>query len=173
MKKLYACMAAILMAATTVSAQNPVAPAALQRGDTIAIVSLGSTPKAGVAEDAARALQPWGFHVLIGKNVYACHGMYAGTIEQRLDDFLWALRNPSVKAIISTRGGYGTSLRVAGWKALLAPAVACDEPIKGSKCVIIWWLDQTPLPVFQGIHPSRHLWPPSSSKSPGYQRDCP
>ena len=31
MKKLYACMAAILMAATTVSAQNPVAPAALQR----------------------------------------------------------------------------------------------------------------------------------------------
>ena len=110
MKKLYACMAAILMAATTVSAQNPVAPAALQRGDTIAIVSLGSTPKAGVAEDAARALQQWGFHVLIGKNVYASHGMYAGTIEQRLDDFLWALRNPSVKAIISTRGGYGTSL---------------------------------------------------------------
>ena len=110
MKKVFAWVAASLMAAVTVSAQNPVAPSALQLGDTIAIVSLGSTPKAGVAEDAARVLQQWGFHVLIGKNVYANHGMYAGTVQQRLDDFLWALRNPSVKAIISTRGGYGTSL---------------------------------------------------------------
>lgn len=110
MNKLFVWAAATLMAATTFAAEKPVSPAPLQVGDTVAIVSLGSTPKRGVAEDAANVLRQWGYHVLIGKNVYAEHGMYAGTTDERLSDFLEALRNPSVKAIISTRGGYGTSL---------------------------------------------------------------
>ena len=89
---------------------NPVAPPFLQAGDTIAIVSLGSTPKDGIAEGAAKVLQQWGFNTIIGKNVTAKHAMYAGTVEERLSDLLTALRNPKVKAILSTRGGYGSSL---------------------------------------------------------------
>lgn len=91
-------------------AQTPKAPAFLKKGDTVAILSLASTPKDGVAEAGAAALRQWGFNVVTGKHVYSKHGMYAGTTEERLADFMEALRNPNVKAILSTRGGYGSSL---------------------------------------------------------------
>lgn len=88
----------------------PVAPRALKPGDTIAIISPASAPKAGVAEAGAKVLREWGFNVMMGKNIYSTHGMYAGTTQQRLDDLMAALRNPAVKAIMCTRGGYGSSL---------------------------------------------------------------
>ncbi len=102
--------AAALMAAWAHAALNPVAPAALQPGDTIAIISPGSTPKVGVAEAGARVLEQWGFHAVIGKHAYSNHGMYAGTVGERVADLMEALRDPSVKAIVCTRGGYGSSL---------------------------------------------------------------
>lgn len=92
------------------AASAPVAPQALKPGDTIAIISPASAPKAGVAEAGAKVLKQWGFNVILGNNVYRSHGMYAGTTVQRLDDLMAALRNPAVKAIMCTRGGYGSSL---------------------------------------------------------------
>lgn len=106
-------IALLLMAAMTLGAamaQIPKAPAFLKPGDTVAILSLASTPGEGVAEAGAAALRQWGFNVLVGEHVYSKHGMYAGTTQERLDDFMKALRNPKVKAILSTRGGYGSSL---------------------------------------------------------------
>ena len=71
--------ASIAVAATAQAVINPVAPAALRQGDTIAIISPGSTPKDGVAEAGARVLEQWGFHTVIGAHAYSKHGMYAGT----------------------------------------------------------------------------------------------
>ena len=99
-----------MLALAAQSIVNPVAPPALHPGDTIAILSLGSTPKAGVAEAGASVLEQWGFHVVFGDHIYSNHGMYAGTTGERVADLLTALRDPSVKAIVSTRGGYGSSL---------------------------------------------------------------
>ena len=101
---------ATLAAITMQAALIPVAPAPLHPGDTIAIISPGSTPKDGVAEAGANVLKQWGFNVVIGSHAYSKHAMYAGTTGERLADFLWALRDPSVKAIVCTRGGYGSSL---------------------------------------------------------------
>jgi muramoyltetrapeptide carboxypeptidase len=35
-------------------------------------------------------------------------GRYAGTVAERISDIRWALNDPSIKAIICNRGGYGT-----------------------------------------------------------------
>ena len=102
-----------LCASVAVLAQavvNPVAPPPLQPGDTIAIISPGSTPKMGVAEAGARVLEQWGFHTKIGLHAYSNHAMYAGTTGERVYDLVEALRDPGVKAIVCTRGGYGSSL---------------------------------------------------------------
>ena len=54
-------------------------------------------------------MKEWGFETVIGKNVGKLDaGKYAGTAQERANDFIEALKDPSVKAILSNRGGYGT-----------------------------------------------------------------
>lgn len=45
----------------------------------------------------------------MGKNALNDYHGFAGTIEERLSDLLWALREPSVKAIMCSRGGDGAA----------------------------------------------------------------
>ena len=82
-------------------------PAALQSGDTIALISPASQVKHHYIDAATRRLEEWGFRVLKGEHVYDSYGNFAGTAEQRLSDLRKALCNPDVKAILCTRGGYG------------------------------------------------------------------
>ena len=87
-----------------------VMPAALQPGDKVAIISPASTPGNDNPEKAAATLRAWGFEPVIGQNVLAkCHA-YAGTIDQRCADLRWALNDPDIKAIVCTRGGYGSAM---------------------------------------------------------------
>jgi len=90
--------------------QRIVAPQFLKAGDRVAIISMGSKPGESNPTGAAAVLKEWGFDPVIGQNVLANHHGYAGTIDQRRSDLMWALRDPSIKAIIATRGGYGTSM---------------------------------------------------------------
>lgn len=85
-------------------------PAALKPGDKIAIISPASTPGSDNPEKAAATLRAWGFEPVIGQHVLArCHS-YAGTIEERCADLRWALNDPDIKAIVCTRGGYGSAM---------------------------------------------------------------
>jgi muramoyltetrapeptide carboxypeptidase len=59
-------------------------------------------------------LSGWGLEVRLGADVYARHGYFAGTDEQRLASFNGALRDPAVRAVICTRGGYGAQRIVDG-----------------------------------------------------------
>ena len=87
-----------------------VMPPALKPGDKIAIISPASTPGDKNPELAAATLREWGFEPVIGRHVLAkCH-TYAGTIKERCSDLLWALNDPQIKAIVCTRGGYGSSM---------------------------------------------------------------
>ena len=52
-------------------------------------------------------LQSNGFTVLKSPNLYETHRVTAGTIEQRLSDFRWAMQHPDVDFICFARGGYG------------------------------------------------------------------
>lgn len=85
-------------------------PAALKPGDKIAIISPASTPGDQNPEKAAATLRAWGFEPVIGQHVLSTCHMYAGTIRERCSDLLWALNDPDIKAIVCTRGGYGSAM---------------------------------------------------------------
>lgn len=82
-------------------------PAFLVPGDEVMIIS----PSFCIDEDklasAAGLLSSWGFRVRIGKSAARRYGPFAGTDEERLADFAEATADPSVKAVICSRGGYG------------------------------------------------------------------
>lgn len=82
-------------------------PAYLKKGDKIAIVA--PAKKLPKRIDAAIALfTEWGLEVVIGESVYASHHQFAGSDSLRTKDLQTFLDDPSIKAIISARGGYGT-----------------------------------------------------------------
>lgn len=84
-------------------------PPYLKAGDTVAIVA-----PAGVLDsdtpipDAKKLLESWGLHVKIGPNVFTNGKHFAGNDEQRASDIQAALDDPTISAIWSARGGYGT-----------------------------------------------------------------
>lgn len=60
-------------------------------------------------EKTAEVLRNWGFEPVIGPNVgKIVDGQYAGTVAERVSDIRWALEDPSIKAILCNRGGYGS-----------------------------------------------------------------
>ena len=88
---------------------NCLKPAYLSRGDKVALISPSYfTPMENV-EKTADVLRGWGLEPVIGPNVgKVVDGRYAGTVAERISDIRWALNDPSIKAIICNRGGYGT-----------------------------------------------------------------
>ena len=86
-----------------------VKPAYLQAGDKVALISPSYyTPMENV-DKTAEVLRSWGLVPVVGPNVgKIVDGKYAGTMEERINDIRWAWNDPSIKAIICNRGGYGT-----------------------------------------------------------------
>lgn len=87
-------------------------PARLQVGEEVRLVSPGSPPKPEDVLHTQRILEGWGLQVSLGDNVFNKYGYLAGTDDERLGDMNKALRDPSVRAIVATRGGKG-SYRIA------------------------------------------------------------
>ena len=81
----------------------------LHEGDTIAIISPSSATDTTTINGGIRTLEKWGYHCVVGKNALNDYHGFAGTISERLSDLLWALREPSVKAIMCSRGGDGAA----------------------------------------------------------------
>ena len=90
--------------------KTPKMPPALKAGDKIAIISPASTPGDKNPELAAATLRAWGFVPVIGPHALTRHNSYAGTIDERCADLRWALNDPEIKAIVCTRGGYGSAM---------------------------------------------------------------
>ena len=88
---------------------SQVKPDYLKAGDKVALISPSYyTPMENV-EKTAEVLRGWGLEPVIGPNVgKVVDGRYAGTVAERVSDIRWAMGDPSVKAIICNRGGYGT-----------------------------------------------------------------
>ena len=84
-------------------------PEFLKTGDKVALISPSYfTPMENV-EKTAEVLRGWGLEPVVGPNVgKVVDGRYAGTVAERVSDIRWALNDPSIKAIICNRGGYGT-----------------------------------------------------------------
>ena len=103
--------AACVAATTTIAGAQtmPKAPDFLKKGDTIAVMSLASTPKSEYVDATTNVLKQWGFNVVVSPLALAKEKLYAGTADQRTAELLKYLRDPKVKAIFSSRGGYGSA----------------------------------------------------------------
>lgn len=95
-----------------------IAPPFLRPGDKIAMISPAYFAPEENVDRAAEILHLWGFELTIGPHVRCLDaGRYAGTDEERLADLRAALHDPSVRAILCNRGGYGTFHFVESLKA--------------------------------------------------------
>jgi len=85
-------------------------PPYLKTGDTVAIVAPSGILKerTGEVEQAVALLNSWGLQVVVGKHVFNQANHFAGTDDERCEDFQKALDDPTVSAIWCARGGYGT-----------------------------------------------------------------
>lgn len=85
-------------------------PRRLRSGARLAVVSPASTPKeekvrAGMIELGAMGYDPVLFPAALSRGPL----YYAGTIEQRVADFHAAFADPTIDAIVCTRGGWGSA----------------------------------------------------------------
>ena len=83
-------------------------PPFLQPGDKVAIVSPARSITFEEVYPAMRILQRWGLEVVLGTHVFSKSDQFAGTDDQRVHDFQHALDDDSIRAILCSRGGYGT-----------------------------------------------------------------
>jgi len=82
-------------------------PEPLKKGDKIAIVSPASSIRPEYVDGACRVITQMGFEPVVGMHCKGKYGGYSGSVEERLADFLTALNDKTVKAILCSRGGYG------------------------------------------------------------------
>lgn len=82
-------------------------PKPLKAGDKVAILSPASHIKDALVDGACNVLAQWGFEPVVCNHCKGRCGTYSASSEERLADLTWALNEPSVRAIMCSRGGYG------------------------------------------------------------------
>ena len=85
------------------------APAFLQKGDKIAIISTARSISSTEVAPAIALFESWGLEVQKGAHLHAVDRQFAGTDKERLEDLQKAMNDPEIKAIVCSRGGYGTA----------------------------------------------------------------
>ena len=83
-------------------------PKILQKSDTVAIVSTARKISLAEIKPAIKLLESWDLKVKIGKTIGLELNQFAGSDEERTNDFQNMLDDEEVKAIWCARGGYGT-----------------------------------------------------------------
>ena len=83
-------------------------PPYLKKGDTVGILATARKVDMAPLEPAIKLLKGWGLNVVVGKTVGLDNNQLAGQDWQRAQDFQQMLDNPSIKAIWTAKGGYGT-----------------------------------------------------------------
>lgn len=89
-------------------------PPALTPGDTVALVSPASWLEPTQIEETVATIEAWGFRAQLGARVHERRGYLAGTDSHRLEDLNAAIRDPDVRAIVTLRGGCGSSRLLHG-----------------------------------------------------------
>jgi len=84
-------------------------PPVLQRGDTVGIVAPAGPVNRKEFEAGVLALQQIGLVPVFSESIFERERYFAGGIRRRVDELHEMFRLPEVKAIICTRGGYGSN----------------------------------------------------------------
>jgi muramoyltetrapeptide carboxypeptidase len=111
-------------------------PPALSPGDRVVLVSPSGPIRREQLDRAFALLAGWGLSVTLGRHTLDRHGFLAGTDADRLADLDEAFRDPSVRAVLCTRGGYGAQRIVDG----IDPA-----PLRRDPKVVLGFSDITAL----------------------------
>jgi muramoyltetrapeptide carboxypeptidase len=123
-------------AAATMKAQR------LSAGDTVGLVTPATATFQKVDLDIAReSLEALGFTVRVGPHVMSRHGSLGGDDKERAADINSFFADPSVRAVLPTRGGWGS--------ARLLPLLDYDA-IRRNPKVVLGFSDITAL--LNGIH---------------------
>ncbi|MCF8361283.1 MAG: LD-carboxypeptidase [Prolixibacteraceae bacterium] len=92
-------------------------PENLKHGDTVGIVSPASKIDEKHIKSAVAQLEAHGYNVVVGTYAAGQHHTFAGTDKQRASDLQKMLDDLEIKAILCSRGGYGTlrTLQHVSW----------------------------------------------------------
>lgn len=82
-------------------------PSFLQPGDTIYITAPAKAIEESVVFEAKKTLETWGLIVRVAPHCLGRAAYFSGADAERLADFQHGLDDPSIKAILCARGGYG------------------------------------------------------------------
>jgi len=84
-------------------------PNSLNKGDKIGLVSTARYISPIELKTAIEILKEWGLNVILGVNIFCNNEQFAGTDLERASDLQMMINDNSIKAILCTRGGYGTA----------------------------------------------------------------
>lgn len=127
-------------------------PPAVDKGARVAVIAPASSANPERIDAGLAALRARGFDVVTGKHARGKEPPYfSGTATERLSDLHAAFSDPEVKAIFTTRGGYGANylledLDLELIRANPKPLVSYSDLTS----VQTWLLDQIGLPSFHG-----------------------
>lgn len=85
-----------------------ISPAYLKKGDKIGIVASARKVSEAEMDPGISLLKKWGLEVVPGESLYKEDHQFGGTDLERANDLQQMLDDPSIKAVIFARGGYGT-----------------------------------------------------------------
>ena len=86
----------------------------LKPGDLVALVSPSRAISPSEVEASVAFLKSHGLRVTISQHVFDVNHQFAGKDQDKIQDIQEAINNPEVKAIWSTRGGYGSARIIDG-----------------------------------------------------------
>lgn len=127
-------------------------PPAVPAGARVAVIAPASSANSERIEQGMAALRARGFNPVPGQYALGKQPPYfSGTTAERLADLHAAFANPEVRAIFTTRGGYGSNYLLDGLdldliRANPKPLVSYSD----LTAVQTWLLDQAGLPAFHG-----------------------
>jgi muramoyltetrapeptide carboxypeptidase len=127
-------------------------PRAVPQQAEVAVVSPASTPQPDRVERGLEALRALGYAPQSAEHILTRGPLYfAGTPAMRLLDLHHAFADDQVRAIFSTRGGYGSNYLLDGLDLnLIAESVKPFFGYSDLTAIHLWLLDQIGLPAFHG-----------------------
>jgi muramoyltetrapeptide carboxypeptidase len=87
---------------------NLIDPKAIQKGDTIGLITPSSPLTPGSLESDVRYLEEKGFKLKLGNHINDADRFLAGKDSDRAKDLMDFIKDPEVTAIMATRGGQGS-----------------------------------------------------------------
>jgi len=85
-----------------------IAPEYLKPGDSIGLISTARKISESEIQFAVQTIESWGLKVILGPNLFKSENQFSGSDNERAADLQFMISHPEVKAILCSRGGYGT-----------------------------------------------------------------